>query len=139
LAKGILWTRFHKVLKISLCYELAWFSVRQTLKTWTWICALFLQLFTSSTIVSYLLNHFTVDNWIVPEDGISQQITLTILFCFWVHLVQKTLIIISFVWLYALDFVLCPYVFCPWEGHWMVSFQNLIRQPRPVFKMAFIT
>jgi hypothetical protein len=24
--------RFHKVLKISLCYEFAWFSVRQTLK-----------------------------------------------------------------------------------------------------------
>jgi hypothetical protein len=35
LAKGISWTRFHKVLKISLCYEFAWFSVRQTLKkTW---------------------------------------------------------------------------------------------------------
>ena len=32
LAKGISWTRFHKVLKISLCYEFAWFSVRQTLK-----------------------------------------------------------------------------------------------------------
>jgi len=32
LAKGISWTRFHKVLKISLCYEFAWFSARQTLK-----------------------------------------------------------------------------------------------------------
>jgi hypothetical protein len=31
LAKGISWTRFHKVLKISLSYEFAWFSVRQTL------------------------------------------------------------------------------------------------------------
>jgi hypothetical protein len=35
LAKGISWTRFHKVLKISLCYEFAWFSVRQTLKSIT--------------------------------------------------------------------------------------------------------
>ena len=33
LAKGISWTRFHKVLKISLCYEFAWFSVRQTLNS----------------------------------------------------------------------------------------------------------
>jgi hypothetical protein len=32
LAKGISWIRFHKVLKISRCYEFAWFSVRQTLK-----------------------------------------------------------------------------------------------------------
>jgi hypothetical protein len=32
MAKGISWTIFHKVLKISLCYEFAWFSVRQTLK-----------------------------------------------------------------------------------------------------------
>ena len=32
MAKGISWTRFNKVLKISLCYEFAWFSVRQTLK-----------------------------------------------------------------------------------------------------------
>jgi hypothetical protein len=32
MTKGISWTRFHKVLKISLCYDFAWFSVRQTLK-----------------------------------------------------------------------------------------------------------
>jgi hypothetical protein len=32
IGKGISWTRFHKGLKISLCYKFAWFSVRQTLK-----------------------------------------------------------------------------------------------------------
>jgi hypothetical protein len=34
LAKGISWGRFHKVLKISLCYEFAWFSVRHTLNSY---------------------------------------------------------------------------------------------------------
>ena len=33
MTKGISWTRFHNILKISLCYEFAWFSVRQTLKS----------------------------------------------------------------------------------------------------------
>jgi hypothetical protein len=33
LAKGISWTKFHKVLKISLCYEFACFSVIQALNS----------------------------------------------------------------------------------------------------------
>ena len=46
----------------------------------------------SNIIASCLLNHFIVDNWILPEDGVSQHITLTIIFfcfCALVPLVYK--------------------------------------------------
>ena len=54
MAKGISWTRFHKVLKISLCYEFAWFSVRQTLK---WIKLL--KLYKRITIIKKIVKLIT--------------------------------------------------------------------------------
>lgn len=66
LAKGISWTRFHKVLKISLCYEFAWFSVRQTHKVKNYIIYDIYNIFTS-------LNNIGINvtlEWIPSHVGI---------------------------------------------------------------------
>ena len=80
-----------------------------------------------------------VYNLILPEDGVSPQITVTILFVFFFSsLGPKTLIIKGCSDYWCLSSLPHAYVSRPWECHWMVSFQNLIRRPRLSFTIAFV-